>query len=671
MLQDGSPEMAILLCSLGLLFGALCASGTTLSGPWDAFNLAPESKTTYAHTAYIVTGTVEDADNLANNTGSATLVGNGSFVTLDFGYEVGGIVSLTVDNATSSSSLALSFTESSLYISPLTSDDSAVQDANMSYDGVLPIPAPLETGLWTAPDYRLRGGFRFLTVVSTSDDPVTISNVSCAISFMPHWEDLRNYTGYFYTSDPESDDEAFLTRVWYSGAYTVQTATIAADTGRADPPLGSPGWYNNATAGIASPVIIDGAKRGRAIWLGDMDIAVPTQFVSTYDLLPGKNSIATIFSLMTEEGELPYSGPPLNEQGSDTYSAWTLIGTYNYYLYSGDLQFIQGLWGNYTKAVEYLAAKVDDTGLLYVTGTGDWGRLWMGGYNSEANAIYYQALLSSAKLAAWLNYTELADAYYINATRLKAEFNEAFWDDEVGMYRDNKTSTLYPQDGNAVAALFNLTTSAEQASRISDGLTQYWNEYGAVSPELPDNIAPFIAGFEVSAHFVSGNDERALDLIRLEWGYMLTTNISVHSTFLEGYTSNGSLYYRSYDGYAYDPTFTSHSHGWSTGPTSALTFYVLGLTVTSPLGQTWSIAPHTSGLPSAQGGYSTSLGWFGVDWTSAADGFNITISTPEGTGGTVKLPINGTVYVDGAVVDEDGSQPFELSGGNHTIAVES
>ncbi|KAH9919650.1 Six-hairpin glycosidase, partial [Fomitopsis serialis] len=294
----------------------------------------------------------------------------------------------------------------------------------------------------------------------------------------------------------------------------------------------------------------------------------------------------------------------------------------------------------------------------------------MGGYNSEANAIYYQALLNSAQLATWLNDTDLADAYSANATKLKAGFNDAFWDDDVGMYRDNKTSTLYPQDGNAVAVLFNLTTSADQASRISEGLTQYWNEYGAVSPELPDNVAPFIGGFEVSAHFASGNDERALDLIRLEWGYMLSTNISVHSTFLEGYTSNGSLYYRSYDGYAYDPTFISHSHGWSTGPTSALTFYVLGLTVTSPLGQTWSVAPHTSGLPSAQGGYSTTLGWFGVDWTSAASGFNITISTPEGTSGTVKLPITGTVYVDGVEVGEDSSEAFELPGGNHTVVVE-
>lgn len=45
----------------------------------------------------------------------------------------------------------------------------------------------------------------------------------------------------------------------------------------------------------------------------------------------------------------------------------------------------------------------------------------------------------------------------------------------------------------------------------------------------------------MQAHFVAGKDERALDLLRREWGYMLYTPLSVQSTFLEGYTANGSL----------------------------------------------------------------------------------------------------------------------------------
>ncbi|PCH42961.1 glycoside hydrolase family 78 protein [Wolfiporia cocos MD-104 SS10] len=643
------------------------------SGPWDAFNYAPESKIVYPRAIRELNGTVLNAGKLLTS-GSATLTGSGSYVALDFGIEIGGLISLNFDNVSSSSSIALSFTESPLFISPRTSDDSVLPTANMSYDGVLNIAAPLEIGHWTMPTARLRGGFRYLTIVSTSDDSVTISNVSCAITFMPHVDNLREYSGYFYASDPVYWDSNFLIKIWYSGAYTVQTDIIAADSGRQVPFVSSPGWSNDATIGVASPVIVDGAKRDRDIWPGDMGIAVPTQFVSTNDLIATRNALETLFAQQNAEtGALPYCGAPLcgtfvpPNGSSDTYHAWTIIGAYNYYLYSGDTEWLQKTWSNYTKAVRFLTNKVDDTGLLNVTAPNDWGRIGQGGHNSEANAIYYKVLTNSAALASLLNDTELATSYTANASALKSVYNEAFWLEDEGMYRDNETTTLCPQDGNSLAVLFNVTESAEQASAISEGLTRNWNEYGAVSPECPDTIAPYIGGFELQAHFVSGNDERALEFLRLQWGYMLYTNISVQSTLLEGYTANGSLYYRSANGYNYDASYTSHAHGWSTGPTSALTFYVLGLTVTSPQGQTWSIAPHTSGLPSAQGGFETALGWFGVDWASSTDAFSMSISTPTGTSGVVVLPINGTVTVDGSVRQVNST--VQLEGGNHTVIV--
>jgi hypothetical protein len=63
--------------------------------------------------------------------------------------------------------------------------------------------------------------------------------------------------------------------------------------------------------GIAGPIIVDGAKRDRAVWPGDMGIAVPTQFVSTLDLLPTKNALTTQFSAINPKtGALPESGVP-------------------------------------------------------------------------------------------------------------------------------------------------------------------------------------------------------------------------------------------------------------------------------------------------------------------------------------------------------------------------
>ena len=96
-----------------------------------------------------------------------------------------------------------------------------------------------------------------------------------------------------------------------------------------------------------------------------------------------------------------------------------------------------------------------------------------------------------------MNDTNTAQGWLANATSLKSAFNSAFYDASQGLYTDNASTTFVPQDGNALALLFNLTESADQANNISEGLTRNWNDLGAVAPESPDTIAPFISGFEV------------------------------------------------------------------------------------------------------------------------------------------------------------------------------
>ncbi|KAJ7626201.1 Six-hairpin glycosidase [Roridomyces roridus] len=671
------PRILLLACSV------IPALGLAPSGPWDAFNFAPKSKTVYPASIRQSTGSITTPKNLVNGAGKATLSGVNSSITLDFGVEVGGLVSLNFDTVTPTSSIALSFSESPSFIRLTASDDSTFPDATTTYDGVLNVPAPLTTGFWTQPAFALRGGYRFLTIVSTSKNAVTISNVSCAISFMPHVDDLRAYAGYFYATDPGFHDPDFLTKIWMAGAYTVQTNTVSVNQGRQIPVVAT-GWANNATLGIAGPIIVDGAKRDRAVWPGDMGIAVPTQFVSTNDLTPTRNALGTMFShINPTTGALPESGPPLSQLGSDTYHCWTLVGTYNYFLYTGDLAWIEDIWANYTKAVAFVEAKVSPTnGLMNVTGLRDWARQGGGGFNAEGNAILYRVLTTASFLAAAQNLTDLAEAWTANATALKSAFNTAFWVPDLGMYRDNTSTTLTPQDANSFAVLFNLTESAEQAMSVSEGLEKNWNEFGPVAPELPDTISPFISGFELQAHFVAGNSTRAMDLLHREWGYLMYTNLSVESTLLEGITANGSLGYRANVGYNHDPAYTSHAHGWSSGPTSTLTVYVLGLSVTQPQGAEWLLSPHISGLPSAQGGFETPLGSFSASWsvvinkTKSKTTFTANVDVPEGTTGIFEVPVELrgstglSVTVDGKAVGLSApDEGVSIEGGVHTVVV--
>ncbi|KAF9450982.1 glycoside hydrolase family 78 protein [Macrolepiota fuliginosa MF-IS2] len=666
-------NILLLLLHIGLV-GSLAPPGD-----WDRFNYAPSSRVVTPVAIHSSHGQLETPENLIGAKGKATFASSGSWLALDFGTEVGGLISLDINTASANSTLALSFTESPMFIRPTASDDSSFPSQNTTYDGILRVQAPLVTGLWQQPAATLRGGFRFLTLVSGSNAPLALSNVTCAISFMPHFPDLRAYTGYFSAEHPTFHDPDFLTKVWYGGAYTVQTNTVPLDTGRKVPFASAGTWANNAHLGVAGPIIVDGAKRDRAVWPGDMGIAVPTQFVSTNDLIPTRNALATMFAAINlKTGALPESGPPLNQQGSDTYHAWTLIGTHNYHLFSGDTEWVREIWSNFTKAVAFLEGKVDSTGLINITGLRDWARLGGGGHNSEGNALLYQVLVTASDLAVQLNETQLATAWATNATALKGRFNDAFWDEGAGLYKDNLTTTLHPQDANSFAVLFNLTGSEEKNQRISEGLQNNWNAIGPVPPELPDTISPFITGFELQAHFIAGQDKRAMDLLERTWGYMLYTDLSVQSTLLEGFTANGSLSYRYYDGYNNDPAYTSHSHGWSSGPTSALTFYLLGLTVTSTQGQTWNFAPHlNTGVPAAEGGFETPLGRFDASWSfdedsNGNDVLNVQISTPPGTAGTVNLPSDMLAsYTRNGLTKNltlRGSPEITLQGGTHELS---
>lgn len=150
-------------------------------------------------------------------------------------------------------------------------------------------------------------------------------------------------------------------------------------------------------------------------------------------------------------------------------------------------------------------------------------------------------------------------------------------------------------------------------------------------------------------------------------GVKYISGLSISYTFL----IRLSCSYRSYRGYNYDAAYTSHAHGWSSGPTSALTFYVLGITVTSPQGLTWTFDPHTSGLEAAEGGFETPLGWFGAKWSWEADGrkFTASLDVPKGTSGKVRVPGKGIVSVNGKRVTKDAEGFVQVPGGNHIISV--
>lgn len=116
------------------------------------------------------------------------------------------------------------------------------------------------------------------------------------------------------------------------------------------------------------------------------------------DILPSQNGLRVMFSTQDPvTGALQCSGPPINAQGSDAYIAWSLIGTYNVFLYTGDLGFVKSVWTNFTRALAFLEGQVDETGLMDVpiAFSNDWGRDGGQGHNSAANILLYRVSFMS------------------------------------------------------------------------------------------------------------------------------------------------------------------------------------------------------------------------------------------------------------------------------------
>ena len=668
--SSSRPRRAVLLaCAAGLLVttmvttGAAPASGSQTTRPASTTvgrtvanqdNYSPTSRTLAPVAVYSTSGSVSSPTSVLSG-GTTRLSGNGAQLVLDFGKEVGGITSLNFAGASAANQqLTLSFSETVRFIGP-DSDGSNVNGP----DGHL-IASTGGPGSYTVPTDKQRGGFRYLTLTMATNGWIDLNGVSLNYTAAPGVADPADYANYFYSNDET------LNKIWYAGAYTVQLDTIDPTQGRAVDPNLTSGWENNAdvgpgtsvTGGVPTSVLTDGAKRDRTVWAGDLGVALPTEYDSTDDITSGGNAVETLWEHQEASGELPYEGPPTDPAsvpGSDTYHLWAMIGTANYYFYSDNVSWVNRIWPRYQKAMSFILSRMDNgTGLLNEASgeTGDWTSTVHGTENIEVNALMYEALTTGVQLAGAVGDSDDVLSWQQKAAALRGAVNAKLWNPAVGLYLDTANGGVYPQDGNALAVWFGLTTSATQNKQISQALTSRWNQLGAVSPEAGGLIGTFPGSMEVPAHFVAGDDVTALQLIRREWGYQLSNPNGPQSTFWEAYNYDGSGYYGN--------SYASYAHGWATGPTSALTSYLLGLMPYGAGGQ-YTFIPHPGDLTHVEGTITMPQGKVSGVWDySAANGtFTEQLTSPTGATGEIGVPIygnkNASVTVNGATVWSNGT----------------
>lgn len=602
--------MSTLVAVLGLLVAT--AAG---SAPWDKYNLSPRNRTVAPVAVHTHLGVAfSDSRSLF----PLTLQGQAAFVVLDFGKEIGGFTSIRIGRI-ANGSVGLAYSESTNYATSSDGQDKAGDHSNggSGPDGTLSTGALSPNSSYTPPVAQMRGGFRYLNLfLEAAGGIVTIDDVTVHFTASPTMSSPADYKNHFYSSDE------LLNQIWYGCAYTVQMCSIDPNQGR-QWPAPAAGWNNGVLIGSGKSLLVDGAKRDRTVWPGDMGVSSAVAFATLGDIESSWNSLDTLFHLQSPDGQLPYVGPEVfcqkpwgqkcetNSYNSDTYHLWALIGTANVHSFSqaGDA-WLKGFWTKYKMAVEASLAKVGSTGLMKVDKTADWQRGGQGGYNIAANALLAHVLQESVRMAGCLNDTAWAVKCGAASQKSKTAINLLLWNETVGAFNDNPDNHgLQPQDGNSLVLWFNLTTD-NRSDRIAGYLKSHFTALGAVSPEWiyqgKAAIGTFPGSMEVLGLAASGKAELAVDLIRRQWGYMLRCNNSTQSTFWEGFQANGQ--------YAFRGIYMSHAHGWATGPAAALTFHILGLRPDALAPGSYIVSPQFAGLLWCNGSLEIGGGKVHAEW---------------------------------------------------------
>lgn len=645
------------------LLPAPASAGTLPVNPnWQQYVQGPTTPDVSPVKVVSASGDVANPGGLADpSLGPTTLTmragGPAPVLLLDYGKDIGGLPYFNVASVSGTPTLQAGYSEAQQFAGP--QGDSPVTSfmpragLDPVRDDQFPLAAPrLVSG------QLVQGGQRFEYLTLTQPGTVTLSSVG--FHFTPYRATPDKYQGYFVSSDDQ------LNRIWYAGAYTAQLDMV---------PTGTPD-------GGLQPVVYDGAKRDRLIWAGDLAQTIPAIATS----LGGngaeyvKQSLAVLAqSQNPSDGSMPGYALP-NGPGvfySTAYSAYYVLDLGMYYRYTGDLAFAQQQYPAMQRELAYDQSLVaPTTGLLTIPSGGtcsvagsnasagcDWD-YYDGaktGAVTEFNVLYYRALTEGADVADALGYHDTAYQYRQQAAVLRGAINTWLFNPSTGVYDISDTLRgSIAQDANAAAVLYGVAPADKVPSILAVLKQKLWIPTGSL-PYSPDAgysnlVSPFIGGFEAAARFANADTDDALALLRSEWGTMVAPGPQYTGAFWENLAPDGT-----------PPSgVTSLAHGWSAGPTAALTGYLLGIQPLAGGYRTWTIAPHPGDVAWAQGQEATAFGPIGVNWARNSTSFTLQATVPNLTSGTIAIPLAdpaaSTVSVNGAIVWKKGQTPGSAPG---------
>lgn len=425
-------------------------------------------------------------------------------------------------------------------------------------------------------NFTVNGSKAFRYVYIETDDTLKYDNVSMDYEYAPFLEDN---SGMFKCNDE------LINKIWEIGAYTMDLTT--------------------------REFFVDGIKRDRWTWSGD---AIQSYLMNYYLRFDNECVKRTIRQLRGKDPVTAHINTIMD------YTFYWFKSVYDYYLYTGDVDFVREIYPRMQTMMEYVLNRTNHNGMAEGKDD-DWIFVdWVDFPMHKRGTLCFEQILFCKSLETMQmcasvlldkpldnppqgsikpeEYAKDVQRYSELANSLRDKLKPTFWDDKKKAFKHaiedgimNEQITKFP---NMFAIIYDYLSEEEKKDVKTSVM---------LNPEIEDITTPYMRFYELEALCQMGMQEQVIKEIRDYWGGMIKQNAT---SFWEKYNPNDkgrqhlTMYGRPYG--------KSLCHAWGASPIYLIGKYYLGVQPTKAGYEEYIVKPTLGDLEWMEGDVPTPYG---------------------------------------------------------------
>ncbi|MBQ4632079.1 MAG: alpha-rhamnosidase [Prevotella sp.] len=425
-------------------------------------------------------------------------------------------------------------------------------------------------------NFTVNGSKAFRYVYIETDDTLKYDNVSMDYEYAPFLEDN---SGMFKCNDE------LINKIWEIGAYTMDLTT--------------------------REFFVDGIKRDRWTWSGD---AIQSYLMNYYLRFDNECVKRTIRQLRGKDPVTAHINTIMD------YTFYWFKSVYDYYLYTGDVDFVREIYPRMQTMMEYVLNRTNHNGMAEGKDD-DWIFVdWVDFPMHKRGTLCFEQILFCKSLETMQmcasvlldkpldnppqgsikpkEYAKDVQRYSELANSLRDKLKPTFWDDKKKAFKHaieddimNEQITKFP---NMFAIIYDYLSEEEKKDVMTSVM---------LNPEIEDITTPYMRFYELEALCQMGMQEQVIKEIRDYWGGMIKQNAT---SFWEKYNPNDkgrqhlTMYGRPYG--------KSLCHAWGASPIYLIGKYYLGVQPTKAGYEEYIVKPTLGDLEWMEGDVPTPYG---------------------------------------------------------------